>query len=94
MKIQWGKVLANGGLAFFTALTGLGTVDTIFNIDMSLDVYLLASFFVAGIQGCVAIFRDICEQYELNTRIKFNKRSNMRGSCSATCKVFGYLLMF
>jgi len=87
-NINWGKVLANGGLAFFTALAGMGTASTLLNLELPLDAYLFTSFAVAGIQSGMAICR------ELSTEFDQPEKKKLRGSCSSTCRLFDYFLIF
>lgn len=80
MKIRLGKVLANGGLSFFTSLAGIGTATELLQVDLPIVTYFSVALIIAGIQAGISIFKELCSEYDI---VEMKKRKK-KGLCSFT----------
>jgi hypothetical protein len=64
MTINWIKILANGGTAFFTTLVGILTMDSISNTQVSLQFTISAAILIGFIQAGLAICKELSMEAE------------------------------
>lgn len=63
-KINWTRVCANFGLAFFSTLSGAFTISGLLKVEVPFIVFLSISLFVAFIQGGMAFFVEMLKETE------------------------------
>lgn len=59
MAINWTRILANGGTAFFTTLVGILTMDSISNTQVSIQFTIGAAVLIGAIQAGLAICKEL-----------------------------------
>ena len=59
MAIDKTRIMAIGGIAFFTSLIGIVTTDAVFGMTLSLWQLLLGAFIIAFINAGLAICQEI-----------------------------------
>ena len=59
MAINWTKILANGGTAFFTTLVGILTMDSISSTQVSIQFTIGAAVLIGFIQAGLAICKEL-----------------------------------
>jgi len=60
--MNWKRIFAVSGTAFFTTLGGLLTVDGLTNNIIPLNILVPSSLISAGIQGMIALCREINDE--------------------------------
>lgn len=71
MKINWLKILANAGLAFFSTLAG---INLVIGGQVNPDVSFMAALIASIIPAAISFFKELSEQSE-NT-VQAVKRRN------------------
>jgi len=91
MNINWIKVGANAGVAFFSTLGSLLTFDSLIGGQIPKEVIIPASVMVAGIQGFLSFFKEIKEESERNPKLN---RFCPKRKGSSSLKVLEYLTIW
>ena len=63
-RIQWAKICANVGVAFFSTLSSLLTFDALTGGQVPEEIMLPASLMVALIQGGLSFCKELSEEIE------------------------------
>ena len=58
-KINYTKILANSGVAFFTTLSGVLTADALLNLKIALPDFLVIAFIPAVIQFGLSFCKEL-----------------------------------
>lgn len=67
MMVNWGKALANGGVAFFTTLAGLLGAGAVIGESLPPIGLIVGALIVGGIQAGLSIFLTLKEETENTT---------------------------
>ena len=62
--MNWLKIIGNGGIGFFSTLSGLLTAQTLAELPIPLNVALMAAFIIGGIQTGLSISKEILKESE------------------------------
>jgi hypothetical protein len=62
--INWTRIVANGGTAFFTTIAGILTMDSLTNTAVSLQFTVGAAVLVGFIQAALAICKELSLESE------------------------------
>lgn len=62
IKMNCLKIVANGGVAFFTTLTGLLSADTLLQVNLPTSSIFIGAAIAAGIQAGLAMFKELQTQ--------------------------------
>jgi hypothetical protein len=63
-KINYTKILANSGVAFFTTLSGVLTADALLNLKIALPDFLVIAFIPAVIQFGLSFCKELGKMEE------------------------------
>ena len=94
-KIRWAKIIANAGVAFFTSLSGIFTIEAITKADIPLETLVFGALVVAFINAGLSFMKELAkEEEEKEIKKKSNPDPSNNSKKSKLDKVLSYMVFF